>query len=206
MRKLTWDSLPHLTDCLFRGLRIQRDSWFMRLNAKWWGVTLGSQCWFHGRAYFRRHPASRIVIGDECGFNSSANSNLIGVNRPCIISTLKQGAEIRIGHGCGFSGTVIGCATKVVLGDYVRCGANTLITDTDWHFDDPRIQPDAPVIIGNNVWLGINVTVLKGVTIGENTLVGAGSIVTKNLPANIIAAGMPAKIIKRITEKGLENQ
>ena len=147
MRKLTCDSLPHLVDCLIRELRIKRDSGLMQLTAQWWGVTLGDQCWFNGRTYFHRHPESRIVIGDGCGFNSSANSNLIGVNHSCILSTLGQGAEINIGHGCGFSGTVIGCAVKVVLGDNVRCGANTLITDTDWHNDDSRIQPAAPVFI-----------------------------------------------------------
>lgn len=198
MRKLTRDNLPHLIDCLVRRLRIQRDSWLMQLRAQWWGVTLGDQCWFHGRSYFRRHPSSRIAIGDRCGFNSSASSNLIGVNRPCILSTLRPDAEIVIGHDCGFSGTVIGSAIRVVLGNSVRCGANTLITDTDWHCDDPRTCSDAPVIIEDNVWLGIDVTVLKGVTIGKNTLVGAGSLVTANLPSNVIAAGIPAKIIKRI--------
>lgn len=206
MRKLTRDSLPHLMDCLFRGLRIKQDSLWMRFRAKWWGVSLGKHCWFHGRTYFRRHPESRIVIGDGCGFNSSANSNLIGVNHPCILSTLKPGAAIDIGDGCGFSGTVIGCAVKIVLGDHVRCGANTLITDTDWHQDDPRTQADAPVIIGNHVWLGINVTVLKGVTIGDNTLVGAGSLVTRSLPANVIAAGVPAKMIGTMPGPDMEHQ
>ena len=80
----------------------------------------------------------------------------------------------------------------------MRCGANTLITDTDWHTDDPRTGPDAPVTIKKGVWLGVNVTVLKGVTIGENTLVAAGSVVTRSLPANVVAGGVPAKVLKHI--------
>ncbi len=169
---------------------------WVRLAARWWGVCLGPQSHFVGRTHFKRHPGSRIVIGAHCEFRSLPTSNLIGVNRPCLISTLKEGAEIAIGPECGFSGTVIGCASSIVLGAHVRCGANTLITDTDWHTDDSRTGPDVPVIIRDNVWLGVNVVVLKGVTIGANTVVGAGSIVTQSLPSDVIAAGVPARILK----------
>jgi len=131
-------------------------------------------------------------------FFSAPKSNLIGVNRPCIVSTHREGAHIHIGPNCSFSGTVIGCAAKIVLAENVRCGANTAITDTDWHRDDPRTGPDAPVMIEKGVWLGINVTVLKGVTIGENTFVAAGSIVTRSLPANVVAGGVPAKVLRLI--------
>jgi acetyltransferase-like isoleucine patch superfamily enzyme len=79
-----------------------------------------------------------------------------------------------------------------------------LITDTDWHMDDPRTGPDAPVTIEENVWLGANVTVLKGVTIGENTLVATGSLVTRSLPPNVVAGGMPAKVLKQIDAHQLD--
>jgi len=198
MRKINHDSLPHLVEVL-RLIAINRwDTFWARFNAWWWGVSLAQGCSFHGLPRFRRHPGSWITIGDGCKFNSSPVSNLIGVNRPCIVSTLTEGAQIHIGPNCGFSGTVIACAAKIVLGENVRCGANTLITDTDWHTDDPRTGPDAPVTIGKNVWLGINVIVLKGVTIGENTLVAAGSLVTRSLPANAVAGGVPAKVLKQI--------
>jgi acetyltransferase-like isoleucine patch superfamily enzyme len=111
---------------------------------------------------------------------------------------LIEGATIEIGSNCGFSGTVISSASKIVIGENVRCGANTLITDTDWHTNDPRTGPDAPVIIERGVWLGVNVIVLKGVTIGERTLVAAGSIVTKSLPPGVIAAGLPARVIREV--------
>ena len=115
-----------------------------------------------------------------------------------MISTLQDGAKLTIGEGCGFSGTVIACASRITIGCNVRCGANTLINDTDWHNDDPRSGPDAPVDIGDNVWLGVNVTMLKGVTIGEGTLVGAGSLVNKSLPVRVVVAGVPAKMVRSL--------
>jgi acetyltransferase-like isoleucine patch superfamily enzyme len=198
MRKINSDTLPHLMYCFKRSVCSKWYSVWSRLALSWWHVLLGKGCSFYGLPYFRRHPGSRITIAENCEFLSKHTSNLIGINRPCIISTLKEGAEIVIGRDCGFSGTVIGCAVRVVLGENVRCGANTLITDTDWHTDDPRSSPDAPVVIENGVWLGVNVIVLKGVTIGENTFVAAGSIVAKSLPSNVIAAGSPAKVIRSI--------
>lgn len=204
MRKINYDSIPHLTNCLVRMVIEHWYTFWARLAARWWGVSLGHGCSFYGHSRFRRHPRSCISIVSNCKFNSLSDSNLMGVNRPCIISTLTENAEIIIGSGCGFSGTVVSSAVRIVLGESVRCGANTLITDTEWHTDDPRTGSDAPIIIERNVWLGINVTVLKGVTIGENTYVGAGSLVTRSLPPNVIAAGSPARVIRPIsTEKNM---
>lgn len=171
-----------------------------RIRCLWWGVRLGQDCRFHGRAFFRRYPSSSITIGDHCSFLSKFYSNLIGINRPCMVSTMTREAEVLIGNACGFSGTVIAAFKKIVLGDRVVCGANTLITDSDWHPEDPRAGMASPVTIENNVWLGVNVTVLKGVSIGENSVVGAGSVVTRNIPANVVAAGNPCKVIRDLAQ------
>lgn len=151
---------------------------------------------FMGIPKFRNKPGGKITVGNNCTFNSKHTSNLIGVNRPCIFSTLTSSAQIIIGNNCGFSGTVIGSAIRIVLKNNVRCGSNTLITDSDWHMDDPRSGKARPVIIEENVWLGEGVKVLKGVHIGKNSVIGTGSVVTKNIPANVIAAGNPCKVIK----------
>ena len=129
---------------------------------------------------------------------SSPTANLIGVNRPCMISTMSAKAEIKVGNDCGFSGTVVAAFESIVLGNHVICGANTLITDSNWHPEDPRSGVPAPIRIGNNVWLGVNTTVLKGVVIGENSVIGAGSIVTTDIPANVVAAGNPCRVIKQL--------
>ena len=164
----------------------------------------GKNIKFFGMPIVSRAYNSKIRIGDNCTFRSDQSSNLVGVNRKCILSTHRKGAEIQIGNGSGFSGTVIGAANSIIIGDNVLAGANVLITDFDWHPVNSKDRHSSegvdtsPVLIGNNVWLGINSVVLKGVTIGNNTVIGANSLVVKDIPANVIAAGNPCKVIKPI--------
>jgi acetyltransferase-like isoleucine patch superfamily enzyme len=164
------------------------------------GVKFGSNTKFYGKATIRIFPNSQIIIGNNCRFRSGHTSNLIGINRPCILSTHGgPNISIKIGDGTGLSGTVIGAFSQITIGKNVKCGANTLITDSDWHPEDPRAGVPKPIIIGDNVWLGVNVVVLKGVTIGENSVIGANSLVVKDIPANVIAAGNPCRVIKSLT-------
>ncbi len=164
-------------------------------------LVFGNNISFFGFPKFTLKVGSKITIGDNCTFRSKPTSNLIGINRPCILSALRADSEILIGKYCGFSGTVIGAFGSISIGDYVRCGANTLITDSDWHTDDYRSGSIKPVVIEDNVWLGEGVKVLKGVTIGKNSVIGAGSVVVKSIPANVIAAGNPCKVIKQLNER-----
>jgi acetyltransferase-like isoleucine patch superfamily enzyme len=159
---------------------------------------MGKNIYFMGFPKFSNKPGGKIVIGDDCTFLSNRTANMIGINRPCIISTQKAGAVVIIGSKCGFSGTVIGSFVSIRIEDNVRCGANTLITDSDWHLDDPRSGLPSPVLIGKNVWIGEGVKILKGVNIGENSLVGAGSVVVKSIPPNVIAAGNPCEVIRKL--------
>lgn len=171
---------------------------FVYCIAKGRGIEINKGNRFIGIPTFRRKEGSTIRIGNKCQFRSKSNSNLIGINRPCIVSTLTPKAIIEIGNECGFSGTVIGSFDSIKIGNNVKCGANTLITDSDWHNDDIRVGDASPIVIANNVWLGEGVKVLKGVKIGENSIIGAGSIVVKDVPANVIAAGNPCRVIKEI--------
>jgi len=168
------------------------------------GIALGHNATFFGRPYVHRTPLSNISIGSDCSFRSDATSNLVGVNRRCMISTLRPEAAVVIGNGVGMSGTVIGAARQVIIEDGVLCGANVLITDWDWH---PLAaaqrhtiggEEARPVRIGRNAWIGLNTVVLKGVTIGENTVIGANSLVTHDIPANVIAGGNPCRVIRPI--------
>jgi len=193
-------NLSHTSDVIIRQIHFLFGKRNL-LSALWWGVKVGSNARFDGKCHFQRFPKSSITIGNNCGFLSRPNANLIGLNRPCMISTLDEKAVVEIGDNCGFSGTVIGGFKYIRLGNNVRCGANTLITDSDWHPDDPRVGAPADVIIGDNVWLGVNVVVLKGVEIGANTVIGANSLVVKNIPANVIAAGNPCKVISELKQK-----
>jgi len=188
----------HYIDVLTRRILVFLFSLRAITKAWWWGIRINGDIKVFGKIYFRRLPDSKIEIGKRCLFNSSPNSNLIGINRPCMISTLQRGATILIGNNCGFSGTVIGAFRSITIGDHVKCGANTLITDSNWHPEDPRSGDPKPIIIGDNVWLGANSVILKGVTIGNNSMIGINSVVTNNIPANVMAAGNPCRVIREI--------
>lgn len=110
--------------------------------------------------------------------------------------------KVTIGNACLMSpGARISASDEITLGDGVMMANGAYITDSDWHGLYDRIDRDAqvtPVHIGDNVWLGDNAKVLKGVTIGENSVVAAGAIVTRDVPANVVVAGNPAKVIKTL--------
>jgi acetyltransferase-like isoleucine patch superfamily enzyme len=130
----------------------------------------------------------------------------MGINHPCILATLDDNAVIKIGDGCGFSGTAIGAALSVTLGDRVMVGVNSAICDTDWHPIDPQRRAAGDtgavkaVTIEDDVWLGANVVVLKGVTIGAGSTIAANSVVTKSIPAGVVAGGNPARALKRVAD------
>ncbi len=106
-----------------------------------------------------------------------------------------------------FNGTFVD-DTHIYVGDYTMFGPNVVIA-TAGHPILPELrervyQYNAPVRVGRNCWLGAGVIVVPGVTIGDNTVVGAGSVVTKDLPANVVAAGNPCKILREINERDRE--
>lgn len=117
------------------------------------------------------------------------------------MTTMRSGAEIVIGDSFGMSSSTITAFTSVRIGNDVRIGANCVIMDGDFHLDDPRTSAPRPVVIGDNVWLGANVVVMKGVHIGCNSVIGMNSVVTKDIPDNVIAGGNPCKVIKSINIK-----
>lgn len=98
-------------------------------------------------------------------------------------------------------GSRISASDDITLGDGVMLANGAYITDSDWHTIYDRTVRDErsyPVTIGDNVWLGDHATVLKGVTIGENSVIAARAVVTRDVPANVVVAGSPAKVIKEL--------
>jgi len=195
MRAITRDSLPHLVDCAALLVRSKIAAVFARLRGRWWGVRFPASCTFHGLPLIRRHPGSSIQVGEGCCFRSSPRSNLGGLNHPCTLYTFGDHARIEIGEGCGFSGAAIQANESITIGRNVRVGANATIVDSDFHSDDPRSGPARPVVIEDDVWLGMNTVILKGVRIGKGSLIGAGSVVTRSIPPGVLALGNPAKPI-----------
>jgi acetyltransferase-like isoleucine patch superfamily enzyme len=121
-------------------------------------------------------------------------------------STYAKLMGVKFGDHCRFIGrNQFGSEPYLInLGDYVSITSSTFITHDGgvWVFrnEEPDIDVVRPIIIGNNVFIGINCTILPGVKIGDNTVIGAGSIITKELPGGFVYAGNPAKPIKTIQE------
>lgn len=113
--------------------------------------------------------------------------------------------EIQIGDYVLISpGVRISASDKIIIGDNTMIANGVYISDSDWHdiYDRTRRGDQVtPVIIKNNVWLGDRCTVLKGVTIGENSVVAANAVVAKDVPDNVVVAGNPAKVVKTLDPK-----
>jgi len=156
----------------------------------------------YGIPIFQNNENSIVNIGNFCTFVSSQNINLYA-NRRCAVSAM-QNAVIKIGDHCGFTSTVIRAETSIEIGNNVLCGPNCTIMDSDGHplnYDERNISknPDSqPIIISDDVWLGQNVTVLKGCTIGARTVVSGNSTVSHSLPPDVLAGGIPARILKKL--------
>ena len=106
-------------------------------------------------------------------------------------------------HFANFNFTAVD-DTHIYVGDYTMFGPNVILA-TAGHPILPKLRQEAyqynmPVHIGKNCWLGAGVIVLPGVTIGDNTVIGAGSVVTKDIPSNVVAVGNPCRVLREINE------
>ena len=113
------------------------------------------------------------------------------------------GGRIEIGDGVFVNyGASISAHQLVRIGDACQLGSYVCLMDNDYHQVEDRSKPgdSAPIVLDRNAWLGVRVIVLRGVTIGANTVIGAGSVVTKDIPDNVMAAGVPARVIRRLNE------
>ena len=145
-----------------------------------------------------------IGIGDNFYFSSGDAINPISSNLQGAIY-LENGASLNIGNNVGMRSTSMWIHESVTIGDNVKIGACVLITDTDAHPLDYKIRrisnegtKSAPIEIEDDVWVGAHSIILKGVTIGARSIIGAGSVVTKSIPADCVAAGNPCKVIKTL--------
>jgi hypothetical protein len=170
---------------------------------RWRGVEIGSQVSCHGRPYVTRHPDSQIRIGEGCILNSALRGNPLANARPATLNTLRAGAEIVLGPYTGASGCALCAAASIRIGEGTFIGADAMIFDNDFHAPEgefrwgPTAGPDnpKPIVIGAGVFIGARALILKGVTIGDRAIIGAGAVVTKDVPARHLAVGNPARVI-----------
>jgi len=141
----------------------------------------------------------------------------IGKGTKTTVKTLKIGSDVSIGIGCSFAGLgkiEINSGVRINRNSHFDCshsiiiGVNTFIAPDCYIVDSNHVMPESGslisentivkhVIIGSNVWLGRGVTILPGVEIGNNTIIGAGAVVTKSIPAWTVAYGVPAKVSRK---------
>lgn len=107
-----------------------------------------------------------------------------------------KGGKLYLGSGFINSDTKIRCRNKIVIGEDVAISHNVLIIDCNGHNLDCKEDVGKPIHIGNHVWIGSKCIILKGVTIGDNSVIAAGTIVTKDVPPNVLYGGNPARIIR----------
>ena len=106
--------------------------------------------------------------------------------------------NIRVGKNVGLGDTYIAATGTITIGDNTSFSHGCLIISSTHCYDDFNKMLTAPVNIGCSCWITANVIILPGVTIGDNTVIGAGSVVTRDIPAGVFAAGNPCKVIKEI--------
>ena len=136
-----------------------------------------------------------ITIGDKFRFFSSTVTSEV---------VAYPGGRLEIGNGVFVNyGASLSAHHLVRIGDGCQLGSYACLMDNDYHSVEDREKPSEskPIVLGRNVWLGVRVIVLKGVTIGDNAVIGAGSVVTRDIPANSMAAGVPAKVIRTFEVK-----
>ncbi len=140
---------------------------------------------------------SPIILGDHVNVIARSDSNV----RLTIWSSRNDQKGITVGDYCLLSpGVRISATREVSIGDNCMLANGAYLTDSDWHGVYNRITPGkiAPVRLADNVWIGDSAVVCKGVTIGENSVIGAGSVVVSDVPPNTVAAGNPATVVKQL--------
>ena len=144
-------------------------------------------------------------LGNGLGLRSAIRSNPLAPYHSVILCTWKAGAVLEIGDDFGMTGGSIVAAERIYIGNRVTVGANCTISDTDFHplnleqrIIHPQVGHTLPITIGNDVFIGMNCVILKGVTIENNVVIGACSVVTRDVPTRVLAAGNPAKVIRSL--------
>ena len=156
--------------------------------------------------YPRIHNEGRIILRDNVELQSTNSFYLTAGFVPnCLLVTYNNG-KIIVMDNVHLNGTTIISSSSVFIDEDTMIGNNCLIMDTDVHPINPNYRTQVAtdnvdsksINIGKNVWIGSNVTILKGVSIEDNSIIGTGSVLTCNVPENCIYAGNPARFIKKI--------
>ena len=194
-----YDVLLNRVDMAWSTLRTRFSLWFQ-------GCMVGKNFRSSGEVRSKVRNAGDIVLGNHVRLLAGWRSNRVGLSGPVILQTW-QGGKILIGDHSGASAVVISSRSETKIGRHSNIGGNVRIFDHDFHALDAEVRrgprgcddcATKPIRIGDDVFIGAQSIILKGVTIGDRAVICTGSVVTKDVPADSIAAGNPAAIIKRL--------
>lgn len=185
-------------------LRIKLYPRINRMILKAHGVVFGKNLQIPGKVSWL--IGGKLKIGDNFYLSSRNSVNPIASNLQADVY-VEPGAALTIGNNVGMSSTRLWIHESAKIGNNVKIGGCVLITDTDAHPMDYMARrssnegtKSAPVVIEDDVWIGAHCIILKGVTIGARSVIGAGSVVTKSIPADCVAAGNPCRVIKSLNQ------
>jgi acetyltransferase-like isoleucine patch superfamily enzyme len=160
---------------------------------------------FHGVPIIQKHRGSQMSFGPGLSLRSSVRSNPLAPNHPVVLTTWQKKSFLEIGANFAMTGGTLCAAERIMIGNNVVVGANTNITDTDFHalaWKQRRLEPSggrtAAIMIEDNVFIGMNCLVLKGVTIGQRSVIGAGSVIASDVPPGAIVACNPARVVREL--------
>lgn len=170
------------------------------------GVQYGKNLNMRSLPYCCKVPGSSIVLGDNLTLFNKFSENPAGIAHPCALVTARAGARLNIGNNVGISGAIIFCRKEIIIEDNVLIGAGAKIYDNDFHpvtylqrlENKPENVHTSSVKICQGVWIGAGAIILKGVTVGSRSVVGAGAVVVKDVPEDVVVGGNPAKVIKQL--------
>lgn len=180
-------------------------SWVMRWSfVRFRGLSWGRGVVIKGRPIIDIQNGGQVVIGDDVTLNSRNYGYHLNMHSPVKLIADRAQAKIVVGSSTRIHGSCIHAYSSVIIGDHCLIAANCQIIDGSGHdlsFDNlsHRSEPDSrgvPIVIDDYVWLGANCIVLPGVHIGRGSVIGAGSVVTRDVPAMVVAAGNPAKVVR----------
>ena len=165
------------------------------------GIKYDASWRLYGLPILRKRRGARIIIGKHFKACSLAKWNSIGVFQRVMLKANGSGAKIVIGNNVGMSGCVVSAEKSITIGNNVLIGSGALITDSDAHPIDMASRrlgcggKVEPIIINDDVFIGARAIILKGVCLGKGCVIGAGSVVACDVPANKIFAGNPARLV-----------
>jgi len=164
------------------------------------GGIIGRDVILNGFPGIRRKGSGRLILGDGVTVNTARWANWLGSSGSMMLS-VEDGATLELKRGCGISASQIIANTGIEIGEEALVGAGCLICDSDMHevpLGSGKPVATAPIRIGARAFIGARCIILKGVTIGEGAVVGAGSVVIKDIPPHVIASGNPAVVVKQL--------